>query len=74
MGNATVIVGTPQSRALVDGVAATLRMFEREAAGASTECDGAARRRLQTFQRSLARALQAAHLETVQELTSGAEG
>jgi hypothetical protein len=74
MTHATVIVGTPQSRALVDGVAATLRMFEREAAGTSTEADGAARRRLETFQRALARALQAAHLETVQELSSGESG
>ena len=30
-----------------------------------------ARRRLETFQRTLARALQQAHLETVQELTLG---
>lgn len=73
MSQATVIVGTPQSRALVDGVASTLRRFEREAAGASTEPASAARR-LETFQRALARALQAAHLETVQELSVGEWG
>lgn len=71
MSQATVIV--PQSRALVDGVASTLRRFERDAAGASPEPAGAARR-LETFQRALARALQAAHLETVQELSVGEWG
>ncbi len=69
----SVIVGTPQSRALVDGVAATLRMFERQAAG-TARGQGAAARRLGTFQRSLARALQAAHLESVQELGLGEGG
>jgi hypothetical protein len=73
MSQATVIVGTAQSRALVDGVASTLRRFERDAAGACDEPAGAARR-LQTFQRALARALQAAHLETVQELSTGESG
>lgn len=74
MAQATVIVGTPHSRALVDGVASTLRRFERDAAEASTEPAGAAARRLETFQRALARALQAAHLETVQELSLGESG
>jgi hypothetical protein len=73
MSQATVIVGTAQSRALVDGVASTLRRFERDAAGACDETAGAARR-LETFQRALARALQAAHLETVQELSTGENG
>ncbi|MEX2280152.1 MAG: hypothetical protein WEA76_08695 [Acidimicrobiia bacterium] len=71
MSQATVIV--PQSRALVDGVASTLRRFEGDAAGASTEPSGAARG-LETFQRALGRALQAAHLETVQELSVGEWG
>ncbi|MEX1271707.1 MAG: hypothetical protein WD990_07250 [Acidimicrobiia bacterium] len=73
MSQGTVIVGTPQSRALVDGVASTLRRFEREAADSSHEPTAAARR-LETFQRALARALQAAHLETVQELSLGESG
>jgi hypothetical protein len=73
MSQATVIVGTAQSRALVDGVASTLRRFECDAAGACDEPAGAARR-LETFQRALARALQAAHLETVQELSTGESG
>ncbi|HVR33387.1 MAG TPA: hypothetical protein VMS74_11865 [Acidimicrobiia bacterium] len=71
MSQATVI--DEQSRALIDGVAATLRRFERDAAGASAEPAGAARR-LETFQRALARALQAAHLETCQELSLGESG
>ncbi|MEX2655255.1 MAG: hypothetical protein WD532_09545 [Acidimicrobiia bacterium] len=71
MSQATVIV--PQSRALVDGVASTLCRFERGAAEASPEAAGAARR-LRTFQRALARALQAAHLETVQEMSVGEWG
>jgi hypothetical protein len=74
MPQATVVVGTPQSRALIDGVASTLRHFEREAAGSSEETTGAAARRLETFQRALARALQAAHLETVQEMSQGESG
>jgi hypothetical protein len=73
MSQATVSVGTRQSRALVDGVASTLRHFEREAAGATSE-PAAAARRLETFQRALARAIQAAHLETVQELDLGEGG
>lgn len=67
MSHPTVVVGNPRSRSLVDGVASTLRRFERDAAGASPEVDAAARR-LQTFQRALARALQAAHLETLEEM------
>ena len=70
----TDMVGTPKSRDLVNGVAATLRRLERDAlggAGATDVTPEGARRRLDTFQRSLARALQQAHLETVQELTSG---
>ena len=70
MSQATVVVGTAQSRALVDGVAATLRRFERDAASDTI----AAARRLETFQRALARALQAAHRETVQELSLGESG
>lgn len=74
MSQATVGVGTPQSRALIDGVASTLRRFERDAsAGSSTEAEAAARR-LDTFQRALARTLQAAHRETVQELALGESG
>ena len=58
------------SRDLIDGVATTLRRLEREAAGlALTEIDAvAAARRLSTFQRTVARALQQAHLECVQEM------
>lgn len=69
----TVVVGTHRSRDLVNGVAATLRRMERDASGGinSQVTPEGARRRLDTFQRSLARALQQAHLETVQELTSG---
>jgi hypothetical protein len=70
----TVMVGTHRSRDLVNGVAATLRRLERDALGggeAGEVTPEGARRRLDTFQRSLARALQQAHLETVQELTSG---
>lgn len=70
MSQATVVVGTAQSRALVDGVAATLRRFERDAASDAL----AAARRLETFQRALARALQAAHRETCQELSLGESG
>jgi hypothetical protein len=69
----TVMVGTHRSKDLVNGVAATLRRLERDAAGqsgAEVTPEGA-KRRLDTFQRSLARALQQAHLETVQELTAG---
>ncbi len=62
-----------RSRDLLNGVAATLRRLERDVSGASrTEVTPeGARRRLETFQRTLARALQQAHLETVQELTLG---
>jgi hypothetical protein len=69
----TVVVGTHRSRDLVNGVAATLRRMERDVSGGinSQVTPEGARRRLDTFQRSLARALQQAHLETVQELTSG---
>lgn len=69
----TFVVGDHRSRDLVNGVAATLRRLERDASGhspAGVTPEGA-RRRLETFQRSLARALQQAHLETVQELTVG---
>ncbi|MDX1448065.1 MAG: hypothetical protein R3246_03290 [Acidimicrobiia bacterium] len=74
MAQTRIVVGTPQSRALIDGVASTLRRFEREAADQTPEFAGAAARRLDTFQRALARALQAAHRETVQELTLGESG
>lgn len=62
-----------RSKDLLNGVAATLRRLERDAAGASRAevTPEGARRRLETFQRTLARALQQAHLETVQELTLG---
>jgi len=69
-----ITVETPRSRALVDGVAATLRGFERDAHITSPDDFGPAARRLETFQRALARALQAAHLETVQELGVGESG
>ena len=62
-------IGTPQSQALLAGVASTLRRFERDAAGSPAGPATAAARRLDTFQRALARAIQAAHLETVQELS-----
>jgi hypothetical protein len=58
------------SNTLLEGVAATLRRLEREVGEHSDVADHASRR-LTTFQRSLARALQAAHLETVQELRVG---
>ena len=66
-------VGVDRSRDLLNGVAATLRRLERDAKGASRSdvTPEGARRRLETFQRTLARALQQAHLETVQELTLG---
>lgn len=73
MSQATIQVGDAASRSLLEGVAATLRRLEREAAGlpdGGISSTGAARR-LHTFQRSLARSLQAAHLETVQELAAG---
>ena len=62
--------GDSTSNTLLEGVAATLRRLEREV-GEHTELSGHASRRLATFQRSLAKALQAAHLETVQELRVG---
>ena len=66
-------VKVDRSRELLNGVAATLRRLERDASGASNTdvTPEGARRRLDTFQRTLARALQQAHLETVQELTLG---
>lgn len=73
MRQTTVHIGPSASNTLLEGVAATLRRLEREAAGNTGEPalgDGASRR-LATFQRTLAKALQAAHLETVQELTVG---
>lgn len=68
----SVQVGQATSRTLLDGVAATLRKLEREVAGFSTGdlTPAGAERRLGTFQRALARALQQAHLETIQELSS----
>lgn len=67
-----IVVGNTRSRELVSGVAATLRRLEREAAGLSSgaEVSSAAARRLESFQRSLARTLQQAHLETVEEFAS----
>ena len=62
--------GESTSNTLLEGVAATLRRLEREV-GEHSELSGHASRRLATFQRSLAKALQAAHLETVQELRVG---
>jgi hypothetical protein len=59
-----------RSRDLLNGVAATLRRLERDVAGTQESTRGASRR-LDTFHRALARALQQAHLETVQELTQG---
>jgi hypothetical protein len=69
----TIQVGHSASNTLIEGVAATLRRLEREAADhpASLSVADSASRRLATFQRTLAKALQAAHLETVQELTVG---
>lgn len=72
MATAMIQVETPRSRALIDGIAATLRGFERDADD-SFESTHAARR-LDTFQRALARALQAAHRETVQEFDVGGGG
>ncbi len=57
------------STTLIEGVAATLRRLEREAE--HPDFSSHASRRLATFQRTLAKALQAAHLETVQELRVG---
>ena len=62
--------GDSTSTTLIEGVAATLRRLEREV-GAHPEIAEHASRRLATFQRTLARALQAAHLEGVQELRVG---
>jgi hypothetical protein len=69
----TIQMGHSASNTLLEGVAATLRRLEREAAGhpESPAFGDGASRRLATFQRTLAKALQAAHLETVQELTVG---
>lgn len=72
MATAMMQVETPRSRALVDGIAATLRGFERDAD--ETMDFGPAARRLETFQRALAKALQAAHRETVQEFDVGGGG
>ena len=58
------------SNTLLEGVAATLRRLEREVVE-QPEVAAHASRRLATFQRTLAKALQAAHLETVQELRVG---
>ena len=62
--------GDSTSSTLLEGVAVTLRRLEREV-GEHSGISGHASRRLATFQRSLAKALQAAHLETVQELGVG---
>lgn len=72
MQEASIQVGEAASRTLLDGVAATLRKLEREAAGfqPSELSMAGAERRLVSFHRALARALQQAHLETVQELSS----
>lgn len=70
MNETIVHRGTSTSNTLIEGVAATLRRLEREAIDYSEDSTHASRR-LATFQRSLARALQAAHLETVQELRVG---
>lgn len=66
----TMIERRSPSRDLIDGVASTLRRLEREASGmARPDIDAtAAARRLATFQRTVAKALQQAHLETVQEM------
>lgn len=72
MTQRNVLVGNRRSQDLVHGVAATLRRLEREAAGLITpEMEESARRRLDTFQRALAKTLQQAHLESVQELAVG---
>jgi len=62
--------GNSTSNTLLEGVAATLRRLERDVVE-QPEVSAHASRRLATFQRSLAKALQAAHLETVQELRVG---
>jgi hypothetical protein len=58
------------SNTLLEGIAVTLRRLEREVVE-HPDTSGHASRRLATFQRTLAKALQAAHLETVQELRVG---
>lgn len=62
--------GDATSTTLLEGIAATLRRLEREVVD-EPEVSAHASRRLATFQRTLAKALQAAHLETVQELRVG---
>jgi hypothetical protein len=62
--------GDSTSTTLLEGVAATLRRLEREVVE-QPDVSAHASRRLATFQRSLAKALQAAHLESVQELRVG---
>ena len=62
--------GDSTSTTLLEGVAATLRRLEREVVE-KPDLSAHASRRLATFQRSLAKALQAAHLESVQELRVG---
>lgn len=59
------------SNALLEGVAWTLRRLELDIAARSEQESPSATRRLATFQSTLAKALQAAHLETVQEFASG---
>ena len=59
------------SSALVEGVAWTLRRLELDIAARGDQESSSATRRLTTFQRTLAKALQAAHLETVQEFAGG---
>jgi hypothetical protein len=72
MAQRNVCVPQRRSQNLVHGVAATLRRLEREAAGlVGDDQTATAGRRLQTFQRSLARMLQQAHLESVQEPAVG---
>lgn len=72
MAQRNVLVPQRRSQHLVHGVAATLRRREREAAGlVGDDKTATAGRRLQSLQRSLARMLQQAHLESVQEPAVG---
>ena len=74
MASATQLTtNVDRSKELVNGVASTLRRLERDVSGPSKAhvTPAGARRRLETFQRTLARAMQQAHLETVEELTLG---
>ena len=70
MAHTAEINERPTSHALLEGVARTLRRLERDIAVSTGAHSPTAARRLATFESTLAKALQAAHMETVQELVA----